>query len=274
MPFTSRAPVSDCSELWHGGSMPPKSQKRWPEPLPVGMQPSRPQPSTSGSASSSSAAPVPPAAKAAPKKKTAWLKTLQGKKLLARAIRHRHAAQNERILALLDQAPGTQLLQRGDSTLESFRQGGRQVLARVTLFLLQVLIRLVTHYRPSERVGTEYGTGVGTPPRLAICFLMEKYASQSTWESVTSIRRTLFMRALREGAATGRLAAVLSEELRSDVHTQTLEALRNHFVTVLAPVVRSGRLPCLDFSGRALDRQYDNCWKEPVKSICVMLWWC
>ena len=152
---------------------------------------------------------------------------------------------------------------RQDYKLEVFRRGSRRNLARALLFLLQVIIRIVTHFRPSQEVIKEYGLGVSTPPRLAILFLIEGKINESTWESLTSRRRQLFLRALKEGESTKRLSEVLSEEINDDIQHETKTALKELFLTTLTPLLRSGKLPMLDFTRLDLDKQYDNVWKEP-----------
>ena len=187
--------------------MAPKPSKRGPDPVPVGMQPNPPSSSTPGSASSSSGlAPPAPGTLGGPQKKTKWFRSLKGKKRLARAIRHRNAVQLARLAALTGAPLGVWQLTRDVSGLEEFRRGSRRTLARALLFLLQVVIRLVTHFRPSDWVVKQYGRGVGTPARLAILFLLEGTINEATWESLTSRRRQLFLRALREGESTQRLS--------------------------------------------------------------------
>ena len=151
---------------------------------------------------------------------------------------------------------------RSESRLEHFRRGPRRNLARALLFLLQVVIRIVTHFRPGPQVIAQYGLGVSTPPRLAILLLLEGLMNEATWESLTSQRRQLFLRALKEGESTKRLSEILGEEIVTDIQNETKAALQDLFVTTLGPLVRARKLPVLDFAREDLDKQYDNVWKE------------
>ena len=188
---------------------------------------------------------------------------MKGKKRLARAIRHRNAAQLARLASLTGPPVGVWQLRRADSGLEDFRRASRRTLARTLLFLLQVVVRLVTHYRPSDWIVNEYGRGVATPPRLAILFLLEGTINEATWESLTSRRRQMFLRALKEGESTQRLSQVLGDEIVSDIQHETKAALQAHFPN-LHEHLQTGKLPMLDFAREDLDKQYDNVWKEPI----------
>ena len=247
----------------HRPAMAPKPTKRGAEPVPAGLQP---DPSSSwggGSASSSSGLPQAqrPAAEAPPKK-SRWFKSIKGKKRLARAIRHRNLQQVARLAALTGPPVGEWSMGRSESRLEHFRRGPRRNLARALLFLLQVVIRIVTHFRPGPQVIAQYGLGVSTPPRLAILLLLEGLMNEATWESLTSQRRQLFLRALKEGESTKRLSEILGEEIVNDIQNEAKAALQDLFVTTLGPLVRARKLPVLDFAREDVDKQYDNVWKE------------
>ena len=177
----------------HRPAMAPKPTKRGAEPVPAGLQP---DPSSSwggGSASSSSGLPQAqrPAAEAPPKK-SRWFTSIKGKKRLARAIRHRNLQQVARLAALTGPPVGDWSMGRGESRLEHFRRGPRRNLARALLFLLQVVIRIVTHFRPGPQVIAQYGLGVSTPPRLAILLLLEGLMNEAT----------LFLRAERNESSS------------------------------------------------------------------------
>ena len=243
--------------------MAPKPSKRGAEPVTPGLQQNPGSSGTPGGASSSTAwAPVAAEPQEAPSKKTKWYRSLKGKKRLARAIRHRNIVQLARLAALSGPPLGVWQLTRDVSGVEEFRRGSRRALARALLFLLQVVIRLVTHYRPSDWLVKEYGRGVQPPPRLSILFMLEGPINEATWESLTSRRRQLFLRALTEGEGTQRLNQVLGEEIVSDIQYSTKAALLEHFPT-LHEHLRTGKLPMLDFAQENLDKQYDNVWKEP-----------
>jgi hypothetical protein len=49
----------------------------------------------------------------------------------------------------------------------------------------------------------------------------------------------------------------------ADIQHEAKTALKEHFLTTLTPLLRSGKLPMLDFTREDLDKQYDNVWKEP-----------
>ena len=109
-----------------------------------------------------------------PKRKK-WYRSAKGKKQLLRAMVHRRKAQLERLelLRTLDFDPTPNTSRKG-SYLEFLRTRDRTTLARMTLFLLQVVIRICTHWRPSPDIAEVYGEGFKTAPRLALLFLMER----------------------------------------------------------------------------------------------------
>ena len=178
---------------------------------------------------------------------------------------HRRKAQLERLQLLgtldFDPAPNTT---RGHSYLEFLRTRDRATLARMTLFLLQVLIRICSYWRPSPEIAEVYGVGFQTAPRMALLFLMEREINEGTWTALTNIHRQLFSKALKEGANIAALTEVLKSEDAADQELEARRTLYTVFEAVLTPAVQNGRLPRLNFN-RPLENQYDHCWKEPPR---------
>lgn len=161
-------------------------------------------------------------------------------------------------------------IDRWNSPLEKWRMKGKKTLARLTLFVLQVVIRLVSHWVVSEAVESEYGIGRGTAPRMALVILVEEYVNDATWLRLTNMKRALFKRAMIEGEDTKALKEALKHEDTVDQKFEATSAVRELFVTKVAPAVRAGKFPRLVFdTATSLDKQYDNCWKDGNTALSI-----
>ena len=66
-----------------------------------------------------------------------------------------------------------------------------------------------------------------------------------------------------EGEDTKALKEALHQESVTEKIFEATTAVRELFTTKVAPAVREGKFPRLDFtSAVAPDKQYDNCWKD------------
>lgn len=240
--------------------MAPKHSKL-PAPMPVGLQrkrgadpPNEPEDWVED----------PPTSGEAPTKKKDWWKTRQGRKGLARAAAHRTEYQWNNLQGLLENPfNDIEPVSRWNSPLEKHRGNNMKHMARLTLFCLQVIIRLVSHWVVGEHIEQEYGSGRATAPRMALLILREDMINDATWLRLTNMRRALFKRAMREGEDTKALKEALNQEDLMEKKFETTSALRDLFMTRVAPAVNKGDFPRLDFdSSVPLDKQYDNCWKD------------
>ena len=238
--------------------MAPKQQAPLPMPVPVGLQRKRGAEAPPDEVEDPVETPGPAAAK------NKWWKTRQGRKGLARAAAHRNQYQWKNLEGLIEHPyGGFDGVPRWNSPLERFRHDDQKTLARLTLFCLQVVIRLVSHWVVSEPLESEYGAGRSTAPRLALLILAEEHVNDASWLRLTNMRRALFKRAMVEGEDTKALKEALHQEGVTEQIFEATTAVRELFTTKVAPAVREGKFPRLDFtSAVAPDKQYDNCWKD------------
>jgi len=236
--------------------MPPKVPKR-PGAMPI-------EPGLVSSASASSSGPVaaPQMPDVGSKRKKRWYENTKGKLRLLRAMNNRQKHQTKNLEAIehidFDSAPH---VKKEHSVLHEFRTGTKATLMRTTLFLLQVLIRIISYYQPSEDIKVTYGTGWQTAPRMALLFLLENEINAKTWSRLCDVRRMLFTKAIQEGEHTKALTEVLNHEWEADKIREAADALEAVFMQRVVPANLDGRLPALDFNV-PLDHQYDGCWKD------------
>ena len=94
--------------------------------------------------------------------------------------------------------------------------------------------------------------------------------NDATWLRLTNLRRALFKRAMVEGEDTKALKEALSREDTMEKKFEATNALRELFVTKVAPAVKSGQFPRLNIDSKTpLDKQYDNCWKDGTIALSI-----
>ncbi len=183
-------------------------------------------------------------------KRRAWYKSTKGKKYLARAQEHRRSQQGDTTeLLKTDPWEGVDCLKREDSRLERFRQSGdRALVARLAVFLLQALIKIVQSWSCDEGVLSVFGEGENSAPRRALLFHRCEKMNDDTWRRLTRQERILFMRAAKEGESAGDLEPPAQAEWRQDMEDNVDEAIQRLCRDVLGPAVLDGTLPPLIFS--------------------------
>jgi hypothetical protein len=191
-----------------------------------------------------------------------WYQNKKGKLRLLQAMNHRVENQTKNLdrseYIDFDWAP---MLKKAGSVLDEFRTGTKATLKRTTFFLVQVLIRIICDYHPSEELKVLYGTGYQAAPRMGLWFLLENEINDRMWSRLCDVARMLFMKAREEGANTKALTEVLNNEWEVDRRKEAAVALNRMITQGVVPGVLDGRLPRLNLNW-SLDNQYDHCSKD------------
>jgi len=153
------------------------------------------------------------------------------------------------------------MLKKAGSVLDEGRTGTKATLKRTIFFLVQVLTRIICDYHPSEELKVLYGTGYQAAPRMGLWFLLENEINDRMWSRLCDVARTLFMKALEEGANTKALTEVLNNEWEVYRRKEAAVALNRMITQGVVPGVLDGRLPRLNLNW-SLDNQYDHCSKD------------
>lgn len=238
-------------------SMAPK--KKRPAPLPVGALPS-------GASSSSGPAADPPPQPSEPipeeANKRRWHETRKGKKKLARAIEHR----NEREFRgdghlSCDPYLAMELLEPSSSPLADLRTSVKSASA-LLLYLLQLLTRVLSFWKPPPELAQTSGIGEGTAPRLALLWHRQVKMDDRLAQALTRRGWYIFLRALREGE---KVPASVVERLTGGWKQERLESQKHElllfFRETLVRKTNAGALPNIfgkskeqateDFNGEA-----------------------
>ena len=206
--------------------------------------------------------------------KKPWYAGRKGKKTLARAIQRKRELEQQGIsnLSVNPFSDAHEVLTRDTSLLEPLRTTSRRMCARLLMFCLQVLIKLVTYWKPKPQLKGSLGMGVWTAPRVALIWHHHTLMSDDHVERMNKVGLNLFCRALEDGEQVAAPAqATLENEWKTAIVHQVKDELPNIFKKVLVPLVNAGALhrilpetadPAKDYVG--------DCWRDRKQNILIL----
>jgi hypothetical protein len=146
------------------------------------------------------AAPTPADAVGGQKSKKPWKQSRQGKVKLARAMKFHMSKHDENIAFIGDFPFGdfTKVVAEAQSPLHQLRQGPKWKVARMAMFLLQMVMNLVKSYSADPQLIRRFGSGLQTAPRMAL-LIHHETTIQGQWQKQLCRPRNFFARACKEG---------------------------------------------------------------------------
>jgi hypothetical protein len=134
------------------------------------------------------------------KAKKKWKQGRQGRVKLARAMENKLSKnrQNMETIGSYPFGAFTGMVTEKDSPLHALRQGQKWEVARMAMFLFQMVMNLTSSYTPNPNLEYKFGSGLHTAPRLALLMHHEE-SIEGAWKKQLCRKRSFFARALKEG---------------------------------------------------------------------------
>ena len=197
--------------------------------------------------------------KAQGKKK--WWKN---KRSLLRLIKHKREKQNEMWAKIgSDPHEGKPMMQWTPSG-QFLKRAEKWLLARYAAFVLQNCLLILRYWSPQVCfVANKFGEGVHSSARYACLVLQSEALPQQVMNRVTSLRRHLYARAIREHESAAAVEQTVSSEWDEDRSFAVSARLRTFLETKLKPEIENGRFPKTNLQ-RDFHPQWDEDWKEPM----------
>ena len=136
---------------------------------------------------------------------------------------------------------GEHVLRKQESPMRQLtRWGTPKVLGRVVCFLLQAFGQVLKLWQPSEELVDSFGLGMETAPRYALLWHRTEWIPEKVQERILSIRRNLWLRAVREMEPYSEATAAFKAEDLADMYLEERMRLQRWMLDTLKPKFDSG----------------------------------